>query len=731
MPIGKIKEELENQIRSRIQSIRILIIDDDDGLRAVLHRMLQSGNYNVLEAADGKSGLQIWKEQQPEIVITDLQLPDIDGLEVLRTIRESDSICEVVMLTGHGDMNVAIEALKLKASDFLLKPVDMDRLKMAMNRLIENISLKFKLQYYTHSLEQAVQDIKHSHEFLESLIRTTPSAIITYDTEGKITRWNHEAEKITGYASGEALGRPFHDLFKLADPLINTEPAGSREGKFENRLTKILDRSDRVIYIARNARAVFGPDGRWNGGIESFLDVTKKIKRDGLLQKRFLQVQTLNEISRLISSSTELQDLLQGSCDYLINSFFRRAQITVFMKDDERPELVLHAISGQYAEEIAGRFPLGYRQNCETGILGHVYRSGAMYFARDVNRDPFFHTGTLRNVKSEFALPIKFKNKVLGILNLESLEPANYDDVDISMLETISEYIGIGVHRLKLLQRVQKQKNRLEAQADKLSRALKEVEHSRTVIENQNVQMINELKKAAKFQNSLLPAKFPYHKDLQFDALFVPSNRLGGDFYDVLQPDENHTAFIVADASGHGVASAMLTAMFKMTLRKYKKDLLHPARLLKKLNRDFCQVLSQGEFFTTFYAIYDHRSSSLTFSNASHPRPYLFNGSVEIVRELDSDGFMLGVMNEGIKYQQKTIRINGPHRLLIYTDGLIEVMNENEVGYGTKRLKECATAYRNLPPHEFLQNLFISVKAFCGGEHFSDDISIMVVDINP
>jgi len=72
----------------------------------------------------------------------------LHGLEILRKIRESDSLCEVVMLTGHGDMNVAIEALKLKASDFLLKPVDMDRLKMAMNRLIENISLK--LNFYNH-----------------------------------------------------------------------------------------------------------------------------------------------------------------------------------------------------------------------------------------------------------------------------------------------------------------------------------------------------------------------------------------------------------------------------------------------------------------------------------------------------------------------------------------------------------------------------------------------------
>jgi len=114
--------------------MKILVIDDEKPTLSMFKLFLTAYGYDVYVAADGEKGLALFKEISPEIVFTDIRMPGIDGLEVLRRIRSTGSKAQVIIITGHGDMEKAVEALDLDASDFINKPVERQALNSALSR---------------------------------------------------------------------------------------------------------------------------------------------------------------------------------------------------------------------------------------------------------------------------------------------------------------------------------------------------------------------------------------------------------------------------------------------------------------------------------------------------------------------------------------------------------------------------------------------------------------------
>ena len=137
---------------------RLLLIDDEPAIRRVMSLDLSSDGYEVICAEDGEHGMDLFESQQPDLVVTDLKMPGIDGIEVLRRIKQKSPETEVIVITGHGDLELAIEALKLQASDFITKPINGAALEVALDRAIERLRLKRELCSYTEDLEQKVRE---------------------------------------------------------------------------------------------------------------------------------------------------------------------------------------------------------------------------------------------------------------------------------------------------------------------------------------------------------------------------------------------------------------------------------------------------------------------------------------------------------------------------------------------------------------------------------------------
>ncbi|UCF94922.1 MAG: response regulator, partial [Desulfobacterales bacterium] len=109
--------------RTRLSS-KLLLADDEEGIRKVLGIALADSGYEVLTAEDGVEALRIFRQFKPSIVLTDIKMPGMDGIELLRKIKQEDPDTEVIMITGHGDMDLAIKSLKYEATDFVTKPIN-------------------------------------------------------------------------------------------------------------------------------------------------------------------------------------------------------------------------------------------------------------------------------------------------------------------------------------------------------------------------------------------------------------------------------------------------------------------------------------------------------------------------------------------------------------------------------------------------------------------------------
>ena len=137
---------------------KILLVDDEEGIRKVLGISLEDSGYEVFQAKNGEEALRIFTEIRPPIVLTDIKMPGMDGIEILQRIKEEVPDTEVIMITGHGDMDLAIQSLKFDATDFITKPINQDALEIALKRAEEKISLKTRLREYMENLEQLVEE---------------------------------------------------------------------------------------------------------------------------------------------------------------------------------------------------------------------------------------------------------------------------------------------------------------------------------------------------------------------------------------------------------------------------------------------------------------------------------------------------------------------------------------------------------------------------------------------
>lgn len=175
-------------------STKLLLADDEEGIRKVLGIYLADSGFDVLPAENGLQALDIFRTEQPPIVLTDLRMPGLDGIDLLRTIKSERPETEVIMITGHGDMDLAIESLKLEATDFVTKPINDDVLAIALKRAQERIAMRRQLREYTENLETLVR------RQATRLVETERLAAIGQALEGISKAFRNMAGEVEGGA---------------------------------------------------------------------------------------------------------------------------------------------------------------------------------------------------------------------------------------------------------------------------------------------------------------------------------------------------------------------------------------------------------------------------------------------------------------------------------------------------------------------------------------------------
>lgn len=216
---------------------KILLIEDEEPIRRVLIRILEEENkdYEITECEDGKLGFDRLKKEDFDLVLCDIKMPKMDGVEVLQKARESSVNVPFIMLTGHGNVSTAVEAMKLGAHDFISKPPDLNRLLTAVrnalqikNLVLENKNLKKRIAKKYEIVGDSLQ-IDEIHNLIDKVAPTDARVLITGENgTGKELVAHHLHQK------SNRSGSPFVEVNCAAIPseLIESELFGHIKGAF-------------------------------------------------------------------------------------------------------------------------------------------------------------------------------------------------------------------------------------------------------------------------------------------------------------------------------------------------------------------------------------------------------------------------------------------------------------------------------------------------------------------
>ena len=149
-------------------SATLLIIDDDEVVRASLAAYLEDSGFNVLQASNGLQGLEVFQRENPDLVICDLRMPQVDGLELIRRINALEVEAPVIVVSGAGVMGDVVEALRLGAVDYLIKPLeDLAVLEHSIRRALDRVNLRLENKRYGEQLEVANRELQASLHLLQ------------------------------------------------------------------------------------------------------------------------------------------------------------------------------------------------------------------------------------------------------------------------------------------------------------------------------------------------------------------------------------------------------------------------------------------------------------------------------------------------------------------------------------------------------------------------------------
>lgn len=259
-------------------------------------------------------------------------------------------------------------------------------------------------------------------------------------------------------------------------------------------------------------------------------------------------------------------------------------------------------------------------------------------------------------------------------------------------------------------------------------RDITEAKAMEALVLQQNQKMKNDLSFAKELQYKMLPKNGIYGNNVKIESLYIPSEILGGDVYDVIEIDEDNIGMYIADVSGHGVTSSMMTMFIRQTLKNLGENAKNPEKALEYLFQRYRELnIDDHYYITIFYGVYNRNNQIFSYTNGGHNCMPIIIRQQEVL-ELELPGLPICTIIDEADYERKSIKLNKGDKVLYYTDGITESRNHKKEFFGGHRIIELCKNNTNIDIKDLLDIIIEEVKNFSKG-NMRDDRAIMIGEI--
>ena len=233
-----------------------------------------------------------------------------------------------------------------------------------------------------------------------------------------------------------------------------------------------------------------------------------------------------------------------------------------------------------------------------------------------------------------------------------------------------------------------------------------------------------ELELAQGMQKLLFPTDLPHTEEIEMSAFYLPHQQVGGDYYDLIWINEVEFVFCLADVSGKGVAAALLMSNLQAALRVLLKYTQNLTEIVIDINQLICDNAKNEKFITLFIAKYNIGTRKLTYINAGHNAPILFNNHNQMVF-LDKGCSLLGIVNPLQFLENETLLVSAQSILFAYTDGLTDTVNSKDDNLSIKEIENILSIHKNSTSDNINVAMMKYLEEFKGEMPFTDDIAML------
>ena len=297
-------------------------------------------------------------------------------------------------------------------------------------------------------------------------------------------------------------------------------------------------------------------------------------------------------------------------------------------------------------------------------------------------------------------VPMFFKDNLVGIISVgEKLSGKIYSQEDIDLLITVANQAAIAIENARLYE---------------------------SEFEKKKIQQ--ELNLARKIQQGLLPQKMPFFNGVEISAISQPAELVGGDYYDLIQVDDNKLFVIVADVSGKGISAALYMSKIQGIMQLATRMYSNPKDILIEVNKQIYEGIERKSFVTMIVALFDFQEKTVTICRAGHNKPIV---SIDNdVKLLDSTGIGLGLEKGNIfntNLKESKLELGKDNLFVFYSDGLTETMNDKYEEYGESNLLNFIKNNLSLSPEELKISLLEEIYSFRNLLEPHDDLTLVII----